>query len=107
LPVFGTFMDGVNIYKTTLPQEGVGHGQWSEWHFKELEALIKISVSIPRFGKSKNGKFKCSYSNRNCAEWISKVDSRDFLMKGEINQDGSSFRDWYYLSKGCQLIISN
>jgi TrmH family RNA methyltransferase len=27
LPVFGTFMDGVNIYKTTLPQEGVGHGQ--------------------------------------------------------------------------------
>jgi TrmH family RNA methyltransferase len=26
---------------------------------KELEALIKNKLSIPRFGKSKNGKFKC------------------------------------------------
>jgi hypothetical protein len=24
-------------------------------------------------------------------------------MKGEINQDGSGFRDWILLSKGCQL----
>ena len=23
LPVFGTFMDGINIYKTDLPQEGI------------------------------------------------------------------------------------
>jgi TrmH family RNA methyltransferase len=26
LPVFGTFMEGVNIYKTTLPQEV---GSWA------------------------------------------------------------------------------
>jgi hypothetical protein len=47
-------MEGVNIYKTTLPQES-----WS-WAMKngiskELEALIKNKLSIPRF-KSKKRK---------------------------------------------------
>jgi TrmH family RNA methyltransferase len=36
LAVFGTFMDGNNIYKTDLPQE--------------LERLIKNRLTIPRFG---------------------------------------------------------
>jgi TrmH family RNA methyltransferase len=44
----------VNIYKTTLPQEGVVvMGNEANGISKELEALIKNKLSIPRFGKSK------------------------------------------------------
>jgi TrmH family RNA methyltransferase len=46
-------MEGVNIYKTTLPQEGVVMGNEANGISKELEALIKNKLSIPRFGKSK------------------------------------------------------
>jgi len=52
LPVFGTFMDGVNIYKTTLPQEGiVVMGNEANGISMELEKLIKNKLSIPRFGE--------------------------------------------------------
>ncbi|MEZ7499994.1 RNA methyltransferase [Flavobacterium sp. Arc3] len=52
LPVYGTFMDGVNIYKTTLPQEGiVVMGNEANGISKELEQLIKNRLSIPRFGE--------------------------------------------------------
>ena len=52
LPVFGTFMEGVNIYKTTLPQEGVVvMGNEANGISKELETLIKNKLSIPRFGE--------------------------------------------------------
>jgi TrmH family RNA methyltransferase len=52
LPVFGTFMDGVNIYKTTLPQEGiVVMGNEANGISKELEEVIKNRISIPRFGE--------------------------------------------------------
>jgi TrmH family RNA methyltransferase len=48
---------GVNIYKTTLPQEGVVvMGNEANGISKELEALIKNKLSIPRFGKSKKRK---------------------------------------------------
>jgi TrmH family RNA methyltransferase len=51
LPVFGTFMDGVNIYKSTLPQEGViVMGNEANGISKELENLIDNRLSIPRFG---------------------------------------------------------
>ncbi|UQD55926.1 RNA methyltransferase [Flavobacterium sp. K5-23] len=51
LAVFGTFMDGVNIYKTTLPQEGViVMGNEANGISKELENLINNRLSIPRFG---------------------------------------------------------
>jgi TrmH family RNA methyltransferase len=51
LPVFGTFMDGVNIYKTTLPQEGViVMGNEANGISKELESSISNRLSIPRFG---------------------------------------------------------
>jgi TrmH family RNA methyltransferase len=51
LPVFGTFMDGVNIYKSTLPQEGViVMGNEANGISKELENLINNRLSIPRFG---------------------------------------------------------
>jgi TrmH family RNA methyltransferase len=57
-------MEGVNIYKTTLPPRGVVvMGNEANGISKELEALIKNKLSIPVLG---NGKFKCGRSNRNC-----------------------------------------
>lgn len=52
LAVFGTFMDGENIYKKSLPQEGiVVMGNEANGISKELEKLIKNRLSIPRFGE--------------------------------------------------------
>jgi len=51
LPVFGTFMDGKNIYKSTLPQEGIIiMGNEANGISPELEKLIKNKLTIPRFG---------------------------------------------------------
>jgi TrmH family RNA methyltransferase len=51
LPVFGTFMDGSNIYKTDLPQEGIIiMGNEANGISPELEKLIKNRLTIPRFG---------------------------------------------------------
>jgi len=51
LPVFGTFMDGENIYKTNLPQEGIiVMGNEANGISPEIEKLIKNRVTIPRFG---------------------------------------------------------
>ena len=52
LAVFGTFMDGENIYKTTLPQEGIiVMGNEANGISEELEKMIKNRLSIPRFGE--------------------------------------------------------
>ena len=51
LPVFGTFMDGENIYKTDLPQEGIIiMGNEANGISPELELLVKNRLTIPRFG---------------------------------------------------------
>ena len=51
LPVFGTFMQGNIIYKTDLPQEGIiVMGNEANGISPELEKLIKIRLTIPRFG---------------------------------------------------------
>jgi TrmH family RNA methyltransferase len=51
LPVFGTFMDGENIYKTKLPQEGIiVMGNEANGISAELEKLIQNRLTIPRFG---------------------------------------------------------
>lgn len=51
LPVFGTFMDGINIYKTDLPQEGIIiMGNEANGISSELEKLTKNRIAIPRFG---------------------------------------------------------
>ncbi|WP_413999462.1 TrmH family RNA methyltransferase [Flavobacterium sp. W1B] len=51
LAVFGTFMDGENIYKTTLPQEGIViMGNEANGISEALEKNIKNRLSIPRFG---------------------------------------------------------
>ena len=51
LPVFGTFMDGENIYKSVLPQEGIIiMGNEANGISAELEKLIQNRLTIPRFG---------------------------------------------------------
>lgn len=51
LPVFGTFMNGENIYSTTLPQEGIiVMGNEANGISKELENSIQHRLTIPRFG---------------------------------------------------------
>lgn len=51
LPVFGTFMDGENIYKSKLPNEGViVMGNEANGISPEIEKLTKYRISIPRFG---------------------------------------------------------
>jgi len=51
LPVFGTFMDGKNIYKTDLPSEGIiVMGNEANGISAAIENLAKNRLSIPRFG---------------------------------------------------------
>jgi TrmH family RNA methyltransferase len=51
LPVFGTFMDGDNIYKADLPNEGIIiMGNEANGISEELESLISKRLTIPRFG---------------------------------------------------------
>ncbi|MFN3753187.1 TrmH family RNA methyltransferase [Flavobacterium sp.] len=51
LPVFGTFMDGKNIYKEILPIEGVLiFGNEANGISSTLEKIIKNRIAIPRFG---------------------------------------------------------
>lgn len=51
LSVFGTFMDGKNIYKSTLPQEGIiVMGNEANGISSNIEKLIKNKLAIPRFG---------------------------------------------------------
>ncbi|QBN18881.1 TrmH family RNA methyltransferase [Flavobacterium nackdongense] len=51
VPVFGTFMEGENIYKTNLPLEGIIiMGNEANGISPEIEKLITNRLSIPRFG---------------------------------------------------------
>ena len=50
--VYGTFMDGENIYKTTLSQEGIIiMGNEANGISAELENIISNRLTIPRFGE--------------------------------------------------------
>jgi len=50
-PVFGTFMDGKNIYKTNLPSEGIiVMGNEANGISAAIENLAQNRLSIPRFG---------------------------------------------------------
>lgn len=52
LPVFGTFMNSDNIYKTTLPQEGIiVMGNEANGISENIERLIEKRITIPRFGQ--------------------------------------------------------
>lgn len=51
LPVFGTFMDGENIYKTLLPKEGIiVMGNEANGISSAIEQSTKTRLAIPRFG---------------------------------------------------------
>ncbi len=52
LPVFGTFMDGKNIYKEALPEEAIIIlGNEANGISAELEKSVKNRIAIPRFGE--------------------------------------------------------
>jgi len=51
LPVFGTFLEGENIYKTKLPQEAILIiGNEANGISEELEKISTNKLTIPRFG---------------------------------------------------------
>lgn len=51
LPVFGTFMDGENIYKKSLPAEGIiVMGNEANGISERIETLCSERIAIPRFG---------------------------------------------------------
>lgn len=52
LEIFGTFMEGKNIYKQELPNKGIiVMGNEANGISTEIENLITQKISIPRFGK--------------------------------------------------------
>lgn len=51
LPVFGAFMDGNNVYTTTLPKDGIlVMGNEANGVSEEISTLITEKIAIPRFG---------------------------------------------------------
>jgi len=51
LPVYGTFMDGSNIYKEAMPQNGIiVMGNEANGISAEIGALATQRIAIPRFG---------------------------------------------------------
>ena len=51
LPIFGTFMDSENIYKTALPQEGIiVMGNEANGISESIDKLVTKRITIPRFG---------------------------------------------------------
>ena len=51
LPVFGTFMDGENIYQSNLPSEGILIlGNEANGISSAIEKLVTSRLAIPRFG---------------------------------------------------------
>jgi TrmH family RNA methyltransferase len=52
LPVFGTFMNGENIYQSNLPQNGIIiMGNEANGISAEIEKTVTSRLTIPRFGK--------------------------------------------------------
>jgi len=52
LPIFGTFMDGQNIYSEDLPSDGIiVFGNEANGISTEIEKLVTNRIAIPRFGK--------------------------------------------------------
>lgn len=52
LPIFGTFMNGKNIYNEKLPKEGIIiMGNEANGISKEIEELVNFRLTIPRYGK--------------------------------------------------------
>ena len=55
LPVFGTFMNGENIYESSLSSKGIlVLGNEANGISDEIKQLSKHQISIPQFGETKN-----------------------------------------------------
>ena len=55
LPVFGTFMNGENIYETSLSSKGIlVLGNEANGISDEIKQLSNHQISIPQFGETKN-----------------------------------------------------
>jgi len=51
LPIYGTFMDGENVYKENLLDEGIlVMGNEANGISNEIERLVNRRIAIPRFG---------------------------------------------------------
>jgi RNA methyltransferase, TrmH family len=51
LPIFGTFMDGISIYKENLPTNGIIiFGNEANGISSEIEKMVQHRIAIPRFG---------------------------------------------------------
>ncbi len=54
LPIYGAFMDGVNVYQSSLPEQAIlVMGNEANGIAQTTEQLIQERISIPRFGKLK------------------------------------------------------
>lgn len=52
LPVFGTFMEGKNIYRESLPKKGIiVFGNEGKGISPEVSTMISNKISIPQFGR--------------------------------------------------------
>ncbi len=52
LPVYGTFMDGTNLYKTKLPSKAIIiMGNEANGISDKIEKLVQNRITIPRFGE--------------------------------------------------------
>lgn len=52
LPVFGTFMNGENIYQSNLPQSGIIiMGNEANGISAEIEKMVTSRLTVPRFGE--------------------------------------------------------
>ena len=51
LPIYGTFMDGINVYQQQLPVQGIlVMGNEANGISKNIERLVTHKIAIPRFG---------------------------------------------------------
>ncbi|OYX27489.1 MAG: RNA methyltransferase [Flavobacteriales bacterium 32-35-8] len=51
VPIFGTFMDGENVYNKSLPKNGIlVLGNEANGISKAIEVIVKEKIAIPRFG---------------------------------------------------------
>lgn len=52
LPVYGTFMDGANVYQQVLPKDGIViMGNEANGISDQLDKIIQNRIAIPRFGQ--------------------------------------------------------
>ena len=55
IPIFGTFLSGTSIHKTTFPETGILIiGSESHGISKEVTKSVTAKITIPRYGKAES-----------------------------------------------------